>query len=478
MAGLRHKEVWTEPTPAVREVQEYLAEIRRRLFNTDWDVTAWRCTKKSCSGRPHEGYDYPHARTQQREPPGDWRVFLMLGGRGSGKTWAASHIFSEWVFNDTEEGEYAIVSPTWRDVTTTCVQSRQSGILAALGGRQSGLVTSYTKSTGQIHLANGVTIHLATSEDGAVRLQGKNLSGVWGDEIGLWTDWETAWDESISYSVRKGRARIIATGTPKHSRRARRLIRRLIDDPAVRVAQLRTIDNADNLSAGMLSDLEAIKGTRLYRQEALGELMDDNPDALWTLDTIDPYRVTEVPVLDTIVIAVDPAMTTEGDETGIIVAGAMTVDKIRHMYVIADLSGRYRPEQMASVVAQALETYAADRVIAEVNQGGDFIGSVIHAHDPTIPYATVRATRGKALRAEPLSVHYTLGRVHHVGVYEELEDQMCQWSPGDKKSPDRLDALVWAAAGLGIIRETDSVAAYLSVFEPLVALAGERVDTW
>ncbi len=292
------------------------------------------------------------------------------------------------------------------------------------------------------------------------------------EEIGLWSEYEVCWDESIRYALRKGRSQVIATGTPKFGSPSSELIIRLVSDPSVISRQLRTQDNAANLSERMLDDVMKMAGTRLGRQELEGELIEDNPDALWHLKNIDSNRVgmEDVPDLGRIVVAVDPAVTSKkrtsmlieevfddtgdrrpSDETGIIVMG---VGDDGHGYVLADVSGRYRPDEMARVVATAFNYWAADRVVVEVNNGGDYIPHVIATADPSIPVRSVRATRGKFTRAEPVAACYSNNIIHHVGHFPDLEQEMCFFVAGksDQKD-DRVDALVWAATELNLVSE-------------------------
>jgi phage terminase large subunit-like protein len=274
------------------------------------------------------------------------------------------------------------------------------------------------------------------------------------DELGLFAKWETAWDESIAYAVRKGSSKIIATGTPKVSRPAAKLIRRLTkeaqSDPAVIVRRLRTTDNLANLSETFFRSVVArSKGTRLERQELEGELLEDNDQALWSREVIERNRVEpeDVPDLIRVVIALDPAVTslTSADETGIIVAGEAATG---HGYVLADLSLRASPQRAMERAVAAYRQFNGDRIIGEANNGGDFIGALLKTVDPDVPYTKVTASRGKAVRAEPVSALYEQGRIHHAGVFVELEDELCTWAPGDSDSPDRLDACVWAISAL------------------------------
>jgi phage terminase large subunit-like protein len=401
------------------------------------------------------------ARPDQTLPDGDWRVMLWLGGRGSGKTRAGSQALAELILADTEPGEWGIVGPTYRDAWTTCIEG-ESGLLAAVGttmadavAGNSQIIASVVRGTGEIRFRNGSIVRADSADDGALRIQGKNLRGVWCDELGLVARWEIAWDESIAFAVRKGSSRIIATGTPKVSRPAAKLIRRLVkesEDPGagIVVRHLKTRDNLANLSETFYRSVVArSKGTRLERQELEGELLDDTDGALWTWDVIDRSRVEPdaVPELVRVVVAVDPAVTSgqEADETGIVVMGE---GKDGHGYVLADMSMRAAPDVCMRRASAAYHDWQADRVVAEVNNGGDYIGTLLHAVDPVIPYRKVTATRGKLTRAEPLSALYAQGKIHHAGVFPDLEDQMVTWVPGGDDSPDRLDALVWCAADL------------------------------
>jgi phage terminase large subunit-like protein len=376
------------------------------------------------------------AREDQMLPKGEWRTLLLLGGRGSGKTRAGAQGLAELILSDPEPGEWAIVAPTYRDAWSTCVDG-ESGLLVALGTTmarvKSGdcpIVQSAARGYAEVRLRNGHVVRADSADDGALRIQGKNLKGCWLDELGLFAKWETAFDESIAYAVRRGGSKIIATGTPKVSRPAAKLIKRLMgeskDDPTVVVRRLRTIDNLENLSETFFrSVVSRSKGTRLERQELEGELLDDNEDALWTRDIIEQTRVSpdDVPDLVRIVVALDPAVTslTSSDETGIIVAGE---DAKGHGYVLADLSLHASPQRCMERAVAAYRQWSADRVIGETNNGGDFIGALLKTVDPDIPYRKVTATRGKAVRAEPASALYEQRRIHHAGVFPDLEDEM------------------------------------------------------
>jgi len=407
------------------------------------------------------------ARAEQIAPEGPWRVWYVRGGRGGGKTWTGSNNFAEQI-TTSEPGEWGVIAPTYGDARDTCVESAESGLIKALGGRAGpgGVlvehgphIQAWNRSMGQMFLRNGSVIYVDGADDGALRIQGKNLRGAWCDEVGLWLKWQTAWDESIRYAVRKSPARIIATGTPKRNMPARKLVKRLLEDAAIPKSLLRTEDNALYLDEATLADLLTLAGTTLGRQELEGELLEDIEGALWHPDLIDHVEVA--PELERIVVAVDPAGTSSAtsDETGIVVAGRSGE---RHGFVLADYSGRYSPDGWARRACLAYVEHEADAIVFERNMGWDlgihiirscWQGLVEHGEveGPVPSIVPVVAARGKQARAEPVVAQYEQGRWHHVGAHTVLEDQMCAWVPGDP-SPDRMDALVWAAFQLTVKR--------------------------
>ena len=401
----------------------------------------------------------------------------------SGKTWTASHVFAEWMLSDPEPGEWGIVAPTYADAWSICIEG-ESGLLAALGTNynevragESELVHHWHRSFAELGLRSGHIVRVASAEDGALHIQGKNLKGLWGDEIGLWDKWDTAWNESIKYAVRKGRSQILVTGTPKKSRAARKLVRLLLDDPEVPVSRLLTTDNEANLSAAFFAEVVGkSKGTRLERQELEGDLLADVEGALWTPEIIDASRVPRHPDLVRVVVAIDPAVTSKrgSDETGIIVAGD---GGDGHGYVLADYSMRGTPDACMKKAVWAYKEHRADRIIGEANNGGDYLGALLRTVDQDIPYRKVTASRGKAVRAEPVSALYEQGRVHHVGVFPDLEDQMCTWLPTDDESPDRMDALVWAFTELKGLSAGDWLEAYGVVTCPAEKCARSFIGT-
>ncbi|MGK2947777.1 MAG: terminase large subunit domain-containing protein [Acidimicrobiales bacterium] len=382
------------------------------------------------------------ARFEQRLPTGEWRTWYLQGGRGSGKTRGAAEAFAELI-EDSEPGEWGIVAPTYGDGRDVCMEG-PSGLLQALGLPRT--YAGWNRSMGELRLPDGTVVYVDGADDGALRVQGKNLRGVWCDEVGLWRRWDLAWRESIAFAVRLAPAKIIASGTPKEGHG---LVKLLTSDPDVRVTKMRTYDNAANLSPSALAELEkAYGGTRRGRQELDGELLLDTPGALWTLASFErpDFRMVDADDLERVVVAIDPAVTSEdtSDESGIVVAGRAG----ERSYVLEDLSLRADPHTVATTAVRAYHDLAADRIVVEGNNGGDWLPALIRTVDASVRVDRVTATRGKALRAQPVAGLYEQGRVHHVGHLADLEEQMCSWTPESRTSPDRLDALVWALTAL------------------------------
>lgn len=364
------------------------------------------------------------------------------------------------------DGQYGIVAPTYRDAWTVCVEG-ESGLLAALGTTPGEVKQGTSKtvlyahrSYGEIGLRNGHTIFIDSADDGALRVQGKNLSACWCSEIGLWEKWDTAWNESIRYAVRKGVSVVLADGTPKASRPARALVRSLIrNEPehgGVIVRRLRTIDNVANLSRSFYrAVVGASKGTRLERQELEGELLDDVPNALWLRDQLEAIQVPAVggeggiPFLHRAVIGVDPSDGNEtSDEQAYTIAG-LGGDLLDTLYVAKNWGGQEAPASFARrVILEAVAWHA--RIVVEKNHGGEWLrstfrqvmkelvqsGRVPADHQP--PVVLIWASLAKRVRAEPVSALYERGVVRHCKMIEpdsegrpypvamvELEDQMC-----------------------------------------------------
>ncbi|MEE2567336.1 DNA-packaging protein [Hyphobacterium marinum] len=382
-------------------------------------------------------------RTEQHPPETDWSIWLFLGGRGAGKTRAGA----EWVSAQVRAGcrRVALVAPTLGDAREVMVDG-PSGLkqVSPWGERP-----VFEVSRRRLVWPNGAIGYVFSAED-ADSLRGPQFDCAWADEFAAWAAPQATLD-NLRLGLRLGdNPRLAVTTTP----RPIPALKRLITQPGVAVTRGGTAQNANNLAPGFLAAMEAsYGGSRLGRQELDGELIEDPPGALWTRDDIEAAITGERGDFDRIVVAVDPPASAHAgsDECGIVVAGARGSGPGRVATILADKSfGPASPEAWARVVAQSYEEFEADRVVAEVNQGGDMVMSVLAATGAGLPVSAVRASRGKHVRAEPVAALYAAGRVKHTGRFRELEDQMCAFGAPDapKSSPDRVDALVWAVSVL------------------------------
>jgi predicted phage terminase large subunit-like protein len=317
------------------------------------------------------------------------------------------------------------------------------------------VLKDWNRSLGEIMLTNGSQMKLF-SADKPDRFRGPQHHGAWCDELAAYR-YTDAWDQ-LQFGMRLGdKPRIVVTTTPRPTALIRALAGRA--DGSVAVTRGSTFDNAANLAASALLELEArYAGTRLGRQELYGEILDDVEGALWTRGIIERNRLQKAPALARIVVSVDPAVTNnpDSDETGIIVLGS---DTQGHGYILADYSMRGSPLDWAKKVVSVFEYHKADSILVEVNQGGDMVASVLRQIKIGLPIREVRAHVGKRLRAEPVSAMYEQGRVHHVGEFATLEDQMTTWTTDSADSPDRLDAMV---QGFQDLLGTQNVANYFN----------------
>ncbi|WP_411035106.1 DNA-packaging protein [Shinella sp. BYT-45] len=384
-------------------------------------------------------------RIAQLPPPGDWRVWLLMGGRGSGKTRAGA----EWVHAQAlarPEMRIALVAETLGDAREVMIDG-VSGICRIAGRSR----PDFEASRRRLVWPNGSIGQIFSSED-PESLRGPQFHLAWCDELGKWKHGQETWD-MLQFGLRLGEdPRVLVTTTP----RPVPLLRALAGDPGTAVRRIATADNARNLSPGFLSAMaERYGGTRLGRQELDGELIADREDALWNRARLEAIRLRNPGPLSRIVVAVDPPATASAASVcGIVVAG---LDGAGRAAVLADCSVTGEsPAGWAGAVVRAFRKFDADRVVAEVNQGGDMVAAMLRSVDAALPVTTVRATRGKFLRAEPVAALYEQGRVVHAGAFPELEDQMCDFGPdglSSGRSPDRLDALVWALTALIIDRQ-------------------------
>lgn len=371
-------------------------------------------------------------------PPNDssWNVWLYLAGRGAGKTRTAA----EWLAYEAStkpNTRWAIVAPTYGDARDTCAEG-ESGVLTVL--RRYKTLASYNRSIGEILLVNGSRIKLfsATEPD---RLRGPQHDGAWCDELAAYR-YPDVWNQ-LQFGLRLGdHPRVVVTTTPRPTKLVKELAERA--DGSVAMTRGSTFDNAKNLAPSALADLKLrYEGTRLGRQELYGEIVDDVEGALWSRDMIENSRVTETPTLIRIVVAIDPAVTSgeNSDSTGIAVVG---ISADGQYYLLEDLTTRTAPTSWARIAVDAYHRHKADRIVGETNNGGDMIELLLRQVDPTVSYRKVTATRGKIVRAEPVAALYEQGRAHHVGMFAELEDQLCNYTIDSTDSPDRMDAMVWA----------------------------------
>jgi len=380
------------------------------------------------------------SRPDQTPPDGDWLVWLFLGGRGAGKTRAGA----EWVRAQIAAGRQriALVGPAFADVREVMLGG-PSGLLN-IGLEKERPV--YQASRRRIVWPGGAVGYAFSSED-PDGLRGPQFDAAWADEFAAWARPQETLD-MLRLGLRLGtRPRLAVTTTP----RPLAALRTLLAAPGVAVSRASSDANRAFLAPGFIEAMRAQYGaSRLARQELDGVLTEDPEGALWTRALIEAALNAGPVQAERVVVAVDPpAGSGEGDECGVIAAGAQGRGPLTRAVVLADASLRARPEDWARRVAETAETHDADTVVAEANQGGDMVRAVLQACAPALPVRLVHASRGKRTRAEPAAALYAAGRVRHAGRFMALEDQMCAFgAPGFEGSPDRVDALVWALAAL------------------------------
>jgi len=377
------------------------------------------------------------ARPEQIPPQGTWTYWLYLAGRGAGKSRAGA----EWVREQVDKGKkrIALVGPTAADTRDVMIEG-ESGLLSICPPWDK---PEYEPSKRRVTWPSGAQA-IAYSGDVPDRLRGPQHDAAWVDELAAFK-YPEAWDMLLMGLRLGSHPQAVITTTP----RPIKIIKDLLKDPNTVISRGTSFDNKANLAPAFFDQIiKRYEGTRLGRQELYAEILDDVPGALWLHQMIEDNRVKIAPVLTRIVIGVDPAVTASetSDDTGIVIVGQSADD---HYYVLDDATCHMSPNDWAMVVCHKYHKWQCDRIVGEVNNGGDLIESVIRQVDKNVSYRSVRATRGKALRAEPISALYEQGRVHHVGMFPDLEDQMCSYDPeSSQKSPDRLDALVWSITEL------------------------------
>lgn len=394
-------------------------------------------------------YDWDFwARPKQLPPEGEWNTWVVLAGRGFGKT----RMGSEWIrmlAHKYPGCRIALVAETAADARDVMIKG-DSGLLNCDPTLSD---DSWSPTNRCLSWPNGSKAYTynGTTPD---QLRGPQHHFAWVDELAKFEYMQDAWDQ-LQFGLRLGEhPQCLVTTTP----RPLPLIKKLVEDEDTVVTRGATLDNADNLARSTVKQLyERYSGTRLGRQELDGEILGDIPGALWYRELIDEARVKEAPEdLERVFVAVDPATSSnEGsDEHGIVVVGlARDEDGYAHGYVLEDATLKGSPEDWAKQAVRMYRKWEADKIIAEKNQGGDMVASVLKAQDRTLPIKLVHASRGKVVRAEPISALYEQKRIHHVGQHDLLEDQMCTFSVDQVRnsstgSPDRVDALVWGLTEL------------------------------
>ena len=383
------------------------------------------------------------ARDNQLPPDTDWRIWLVLGGRGAGKTRTGA----EWIRAKVAAGaeHIALVAPTLTDAREVMLEG-ESGLLNIGYPRER---PRFIASRRRLEWPDGAVGHIYTAED-PDGLRGPQFDAAWADEFCAWTYPEDTLS-NLRLALRLGaHPRLVVTTTP----RPIPALLSLMEEIGVAVSRARTRENTAHLSPSFLADMEAsYGGTALGRQELDGEIVTEFPGALWTLQVLAKQRVEATPDLDRILVAIDPPASSgpKADACGIIVAGRAG----DRAYVLADATVHRAPPQDWATRAVALyHQYNADALLAETNQGGEMIAAVIHQIDPNVNILTVHATKSKTARAEPVANLYVRERVYHVGRFDALESELILMGvPGLRRSPDRADALVWAVHSL-LLKQT------------------------
>jgi len=391
----------------------------------------------------------------QLPPAGDWATWVILGGRGAGKTRAGA----EWVRRCVEGGRpgdpglrsrIALVGGTLDEAREVMVMG-PSGILACSPPDRR---PEWQATRRRLVWPNGAVAQVFSAAD-PESLRGPQFDAAWCDELAKWTKGEAAWD-MLRFALRLGdRPQALVTTTP----RGAPLLQALLDAPDTVVTRAPTAANRMHLARGFLEAVtRTYGGSRLGRQELDGEIVRDLDGALWPWASLEAARAPRPLELDRIVVAVDPPVskTPDADECGIVVAGVAQAgppqDWTAQVLEDGSLKGA-SPQAWAERAVALFHKHKADRLVAEVNQGGELVASLIRGVDPMIPFRAVHASRGKVARAEPVAALYEQGRVQHVRAFPELEAQMAAMTVGGfvgKGSPDRVDALVWAITDLMI----------------------------
>lgn len=409
-----------------------MSEVEREWLDAQWPLFA------------HD-HQSPPSLAPNGEP---WFTWLLIGGRGAGKTrtgaeWIRAQALGLAPFADRACGHIALIGESEHDVREVMIE----GVSGLLSVHESWRRPAWSPSRRRLEWDNGAVAYAFSAED-PESLRGPQFDCAWGDELAKWRHADAVFD-MLQFGLRIGaRPRQLMTTTPRPTA----LIKQLISDPATVVTRAATQDNAFFLSQAFLKNvMSRYAGTRLGRQEIAGEIIEDRPDALWSRERIEKCRVRDAPDCARIVVAVDPPASSgkRADACGIVAAG-ITADGLLCVMADETISGA-SPAAWASRAVALFHRLSADTLVAEVNQGGEMVEAVIKEIDRSVPVRPVRATRGKWVRAEPVAALYEQNRVRHVGSFAALEDEMCDFGVGglsSGRSPDRLDALVWALSSL------------------------------
>ena len=430
---------WMSLQPARIRQQAVERMTSQQIDHLNWDWRYWGRPSQFRPGTPRAAND----RT-------DWRFWLVQAGRGFGKTRTGAETVREWAADPA--ARILLVAPTTQDVRETMLEG-PSGLLNCYPAQSK---PNYEPSKHLISFSGGA-IGITRSAEEPERLRGPQFNKFWFDELAACQFAQEAWDQ-IMFGFRLPTPDLqgVITTTPKPID----VVKKLVANPRCVVTRGRSYENRSNLSESFYADvIEPYEGTRLGRQEIEGELLEDTPGALWTQAMIDQTRIAErdCPPLVRVVVAIDPAVTASetSDETGI---GAAGIAQNGHVYVLEDASCRETPGKWARTACKLLLKWDGDRIVGEVNNGGDLIEANLRTISAEVPFRAVRATRGKMLRAEPVAAMHERGRIHFVGRnFTELEEQLTTYVPGmSRKSPDRLDWFVWAVTDLALSPATES----------------------
>lgn len=383
------------------------------------------------------------ARPDQLAPIGNWLVWFLMGGRGAGKTRTGAEHVTRRLMRDGYR-RWGCIARTAHHIRDEVVEG-PAGLLACAPPNAR---PRYEPSKLRVVYPNGAIAFLYSAEEPDA-LRGPEHDGLWCDELAAWKDAhkgdvvDTTWSNAM-LGLRSGvRPEVVVTSTPRRVK----LVRELVKRPTTLITNASTYANLANLTPTFRDQiLSMYEGTRIGKQEIEGLLLEDVEGALWREEDI---LHTEAPAqLSRVVVAVDPSGTTTGDEVGIIAGGRAGETG----YVLADASGHYTPEGWGRKVVGLYHDLKADRVVAEVNYGGDMVTHVIRTVDPTVPVKVLHASRGKLVRAEPVAALYEQHRWRHCGPFSLLEEEMLTWTPDSSESPNRLDALVWLATELMVAK--------------------------